>query len=200
MLSFSILYYSTKSRIHRPKIKIKFLFIFICSLIFCSIRILNNNFGSGQRFLIRADPDPQHWPEKHVPYFPNLQRSSWNFNPRCYCCSPGWPGEPVEPVLRELLWPGLCTTAGQQRRATPLQVRCPNFTTREYCSCVKCPTVLQDKTVVVSFAPTVPKDNTVAVSGAPTVRKYNTVVVAGAPTVRQKKNTLCVRCPNCTAR
>ena len=126
MLSFSILYYSTKSRIHRPKIKIKFLFIFICSLIFCSIRILNNNFGSGQRFLIRADPDPQHWPEKHVPYFPNLQRSSWNFNPRCYCCSPGWPGEPVEPVLRELLWPGLCTTAGQQRRATPLQVRCPN--------------------------------------------------------------------------
>ena len=39
------------------------IYLFICTLIFCWIRIRNNNFGSGsrQKCRIHADPDPQHW-------------------------------------------------------------------------------------------------------------------------------------------
>ena len=39
------------------------IYLFICNLIFCWIRIRNNNFGSGsrQKFRIHADPNPQHW-------------------------------------------------------------------------------------------------------------------------------------------
>ena len=64
--------YSTHSRIHR---EIKFVFIY--SLIFCWIRIRNNNSGSRQKFRIHADPDPQHC--LNVSIFLTAKKQSFEF-------------------------------------------------------------------------------------------------------------------------
>ena len=59
-LPFSISYYSpTKSRIPG-----EITFLFICSFIFCWIRIRNNNSGSRLKFRIHPDPVPQHWQQQ----------------------------------------------------------------------------------------------------------------------------------------
>ena len=56
---FAIIYFKLQFFITNiPDLKV----LFICYFTFCWIRIRNNNSGSGsrQKFLIHADPDPQH--------------------------------------------------------------------------------------------------------------------------------------------
>ena len=100
-MPFSISYYSyqyTKSRIHR-----EITILFICSFIFCWIRILNNNSGSRQKFRIHADPDPQHW------FFPCYSRL---FSASCQLVCKSRPGSNSSEKLILLLCWNLSVSTG----------------------------------------------------------------------------------------
>ena len=61
---FHFLFHTTVLQYTKSKIQKEITFLFICSFLFCWIRIRNNNSWSGsrQKFRIHADPDTQHCP------------------------------------------------------------------------------------------------------------------------------------------